>query len=503
MANLSREERLWFIRELIPLGVTATGAARLLGLPAHLVHADLKACGGIRRLAPERPDGKQLDLVQAAVVLKLSYLDRLSESRQLDEKGERLRACLLQWIEDHPEAGEYSKAVAGRKERGVVVNDLYNLGLGSRQIARLTGWSVNQVRVIIRELGGPNAFPHRPTTKEVTFQDVLRVYAEIWAGKRRVLGIGDMRWYLDVLGRWLGVGKVLGCLRGVEWAAERLTHIQHASQDTGRVQLYLDLVSVEPTVGRQYANSLWHEFLLGVVDRRPLPTSQQQVLSELQPKLLVGARERVWPRWGEQESRLLDEAVETLDDRAKHIIRSHYGIGCEPIPQAVLAKQFDTSHAWIQQLRLRALRTLRQTKAVQTLFWRVRPLSVLQDQVDGLLRDVAGLENEVIARSEMLGKLERLSAGAPAAGEGWNENLYKRIDELDLSVRSANCLQNLHTATGQMEFVWQLVQKSEADLLKTKNFGRKSLNEIKEVLKEELGLSLGMNLRGFPFPQAT
>jgi DNA-directed RNA polymerase subunit alpha len=76
--------------------------------------------------------------------------------------------------------------------------------------------------------------------------------------------------------------------------------------------------------------------------------------------------------------------------------------------------------------------------------------------------------------------------------EDFNENLYKRVDELELSVRSANCLQN-----AGIEYIYQLVEKSEAEMLKTKNFGRKSLNEIKEILAE-LGLSLGMKLHNFP-----
>lgn len=74
----------------------------------------------------------------------------------------------------------------------------------------------------------------------------------------------------------------------------------------------------------------------------------------------------------------------------------------------------------------------------------------------------------------------------------FNDSLFKRVDELDLSVRSANCLQN-----AGIEFIWQLVEKTEAEMLKTKNFGRKSLNEIKEILSE-LGLSLGMKLHNFP-----
>jgi len=77
----------------------------------------------------------------------------------------------------------------------------------------------------------------------------------------------------------------------------------------------------------------------------------------------------------------------------------------------------------------------------------------------------------------------------------FNENLYRSVDERELSVRSANCLKN-----AEIHKIWQLVQKTEAEMLKTKNFGRKSLNEIKEVLRE-MDLSLGMKLEGFVPPE--
>jgi DNA-directed RNA polymerase subunit alpha len=76
--------------------------------------------------------------------------------------------------------------------------------------------------------------------------------------------------------------------------------------------------------------------------------------------------------------------------------------------------------------------------------------------------------------------------------EKWNEHLFSRVEELELSVRSANCLQN-----AGIEYIYQLVQKTEGEMLKTKNFGRKSLNEIKDILTER-NLSLGMKLHNFP-----
>jgi DNA-directed RNA polymerase subunit alpha len=76
--------------------------------------------------------------------------------------------------------------------------------------------------------------------------------------------------------------------------------------------------------------------------------------------------------------------------------------------------------------------------------------------------------------------------------EKLNENLFRPVSELELSVRSANCLKN-----ASISLIGELVQKTESEMLKTKNFGRKSLNEIKGIL-EEMGLSLGLTLENFP-----
>ncbi|MCA3254713.1 MAG: DNA-directed RNA polymerase subunit alpha, partial [Alphaproteobacteria bacterium] len=90
------------------------------------------------------------------------------------------------------------------------------------------------------------------------------------------------------------------------------------------------------------------------------------------------------------------------------------------------------------------------------------------------------------------------AAGAPAnvvedaSGTQINRFLLKKVDELELSVRSANCLKN-----DNIIYIGDLVQKTEAEMLRTPNFGRKSLNEIKEVLAG-MGLRLGMEIPGWP-----
>ncbi|MEW6778141.1 MAG: DNA-directed RNA polymerase subunit alpha [Bdellovibrionota bacterium] len=86
--------------------------------------------------------------------------------------------------------------------------------------------------------------------------------------------------------------------------------------------------------------------------------------------------------------------------------------------------------------------------------------------------------------------------GAPRSEEiaKLHEYLSKSVDELELSVRSANCLKNAN-----IRFIGELVQKTEAEMLKTKNFGRKSLNEIKEIVSN-MGLHLGMKVEGWQPP---
>ncbi len=94
-------------------------------------------------------------------------------------------------------------------------------------------------------------------------------------------------------------------------------------------------------------------------------------------------------------------------------------------------------------------------------------------------------EEEEVAMQEHQGETEKL-----------NENLFRSVDELELSVRSANCLKH-----ADIRLIGDLVQKTEAEILATKNFGRKSLNEIKEILAE-MGLSLGMKIDHWPHKKA-
>jgi DNA-directed RNA polymerase subunit alpha len=103
---------------------------------------------------------------------------------------------------------------------------------------------------------------------------------------------------------------------------------------------------------------------------------------------------------------------------------------------------------------------------------------ILQDHFN-LLTDFP----ELVTQEE-----EDAERGETRPGAELNDNLFRNVDELELSVRASNCLK-----TANIRTIADLVQKTEAELLKTKNFGKKSLNEIKTILGE-MGLSLGMRL---------
>ncbi|MBU3078714.1 DNA-directed RNA polymerase subunit alpha [Sphingomonas quercus] len=117
---------------------------------------------------------------------------------------------------------------------------------------------------------------------------------------------------------------------------------------------------------------------------------------------------------------------------------------------------------------------------------------ILQDQLQLFVHFDDGL---VAAASAPIGLAATPgSGGAEPEGDSnqLNRYLLKKVDELELSVRSANCLKN-----DNIIYIGDLVQKTEAEMLRTPNFGRKSLNEIKEVLAS-MGLRLGMEIPGWP-----
>ena len=118
---------------------------------------------------------------------------------------------------------------------------------------------------------------------------------------------------------------------------------------------------------------------------------------------------------------------------------------------------------------------------------------ILQDQLQLFVHFDEGMAQSMPMGGGMMGGGHHMSAlDSEADANQLNRYLLKKVDELELSVRSANCLKN-----DNIIYIGDLVQKTEAEMLRTPNFGRKSLNEIKEVLSS-MGLRLGMDIPGWP-----
>jgi DNA-directed RNA polymerase subunit alpha len=116
---------------------------------------------------------------------------------------------------------------------------------------------------------------------------------------------------------------------------------------------------------------------------------------------------------------------------------------------------------------------------------------ILQDQLQLFVHfDDSAVRSAPTAA--MIGATAAMPAEPSTDTNQLNRYLLKKVDELELSVRSANCLKN-----DNIIYIGDLVQKTEAEMLRTPNFGRKSLNEIKEVLAS-MGLRLGMDIPGWP-----
>ena len=117
---------------------------------------------------------------------------------------------------------------------------------------------------------------------------------------------------------------------------------------------------------------------------------------------------------------------------------------------------------------------------------------IMKEQVQVFIN----FEEQAEPAVQQLGTVAGTDVAADEEQQRLNESLSKSVDELELSVRSANCLKNAN-----IRYIGELVQRTEAEMLKTKNFGRKSLNEIKEILGE-MHLGLGMKTEGWQPPSS-
>lgn len=293
----------------------------------------------------------------------------------------------------------------------------------------------------------------------------------------------------------------------VDMPEETLDEILRAERqyDSGYEKLLADIFGREPNWWRIKCEEA-HDILTRTgLPKNPTPESFSQAVrdrifqkfrsGEWTPAYLPGDDARDYYR------SVFIEVVQTLSLREEQVIRCLYALGLGPLSREELAQKFKVSSARIGQIRAKALRKLQHPSRsrrfvrlsslkpqLRDLFYKCREIESIKESqrvIEDLIRQFP-LVQELLQREGALNtRVKELEAQLPPPIP---EVLSKSVEEMELSIKTYNCLKNANIRT-----IEELVRKTEAELLKTKNFGRKSLNEVKEILASlDPRLRLGM-----------
>lgn len=243
-----------------------------------------------------------------------------------------------------------------------------------------------------------------------------------------------------------------------------------------------------PESNQSASDEVWKIFLHEIASGEIiLPADEEGIRLLLAAQVhnhLDAGRNRHWVAVGcpaRELSETINKMLSTLTVREERILRMRFGLGQPGHTQGEVGVEFRLSRERIRQIEVRALHKLRHPNRL--------------NHLKALFQTLGGEIERLLAENEGLGTRCDLLSRALEADEDAKRELALRsvsavlcreVRELELSFRSLNCLEN-----AGIEFVGELVQWSEADLLKAKNFGRKSLKEVKEILAE-MELALGM-----------
>lgn len=378
----------------------------------------------------------------------------------------------------------------GRSEREPLMRELYALGLSAQEIAQLTKWSEVTIAKDIKRLGGSLLILDRPKRRRDVFAVVVKWYADCVMAQSLKQPLSPLAEQVyAALKEWLREDKLLAVISGINYTMDQLLRPQYPPEREGYAKLISSIFAHEsvfvqraplypvgtPAVEKVPHNVLvWRALLIQIASgAEPAPADEAALCRLLVRRVLAEDRCQIRSIWDNQVFELIDRLLaETLAERERQCLRLLFGLDGQPQLMRQVAVALDLSPSRVGQLEKTALRKLRQAGYSQ-----LRQLWVIAQPVgDALQREFKRRETAVA--------MARQQAEAP-----FNPSLLESVDELNLSVRSANCLQYYQGAG--VRLIGELVQLSEVDLLKTKNFGRLSLKEVKMALAEH-GLQLNM-----------
>ncbi|MFH2062629.1 MAG: DNA-directed RNA polymerase subunit alpha C-terminal domain-containing protein [bacterium] len=356
-----------------------------------------------------------------------------------------------------------------------LANELYELGLPAVAVAKLLGWSQ---ATIVKDVSGVSR-PDRPRRPGQIYATALKRYASLVAdaGGRldKLNSIKLHRRVRKALHEWLEMELVLAEVRGAVGMLERLSWPGYPPERAIEAQLLRRALKVKPEIrladGAELSETgLVRQFLQEVIDTDlKVPESGSQLSELLIGRVAEAGRNQVRIFWDDSVWELLDRSLKELRSRELLLLEFRFGLnGRSVLTLRELGTKFGICMARVNQIEFEALQQLGRRLRLRGPQLGVPLLQTVQE----------------LPWRKLPGEREQEEA---AAGQV-NPNLFRPVDELELSIRTAKCL---HCAG--IRLVGQLVQKTEQELLKLKNFGRLSLKEIRYVLAQ-MGLTTEMKL---------
>lgn len=352
-------------------------------------------------------------------------------------------------------------------------------------------------------------------TRQEAYATALQCYARIINGMGADVDFSVWHEVKVLIADWLGL-EAIEKERGTLDAVAKILHKPEIKEeDKGYLRLLNVLLNFkDDTLSPTW--SLWQDILkdYSTIEISTLPTDLKGVLEELRRRWVRMNRRTIGVIWKGhyKASDVFDRVLNTLTPREEQVIRMYYGINSEPRDTIAIGMEFQATKERVQQILVKAIHKLQHPSRLCKLsrLYHLQPFlkpeMISRHFSDEVAADVSNLRAEITKLKSELAEALAIISEKPILSERYqnrdsiderarfNEALYKRVSELELSVRTFNCLKN-----AGIKYVGELVTRSEAQLLKSQGFGRKSLKEVRDVLLE-FGFTLDMVLVNFPDP---
>jgi len=382
--------------------------------------------------------------------------------------------------------------------REPIIRQLLPLGLSNIEIGLALGRYQLTIQNDIKFMGGRDTVaPNRPSTKV----DIYRACFQAWMGDRAQLSDISVK----AIERRLDMAEIRAFAHGLVSSMLTLTTPIYPKEFEPFFNILGDdrLPMGAPTSGDKLVNELIKDVRNNM---RAVPASAQEVrLALMKIQALDPKRLEILTPFPEYMLEVCQQALVELErehsPRETHVLKLTVGIDCDKQDLSVIGREMGLARGRIRMIDLNARCHFRKLvrdllkgrqSGFESLEMLIRDRDKLQEMYDALDAANKALTYQLREIATLVGSREDdnlLEAVCRSSKCVPSQHIFRRVDKLELSVRAANCLNN-----AAIEYVWQICERTEADLLKTKNFGRKSLNEIKEILAElDPLLQLGMN----------